>query len=74
MSPRARAVLRVFGIVIASTSLSKLPPAVLALALGEDTASVFLSSFAATMLAGMLLCCRCAAPTTSCVCAMVFWS
>jgi len=55
MSPRARAILRVFAIVIASTSLSKLPPAVLALALGEDTASVFLSSFAATMLAGLLL-------------------
>lgn len=55
MSPRARAILRVFGIVIASTSLSKLPPALLALALGEDTARVFLSSFALTMLVGLLL-------------------
>ena len=55
MSLRRLAIQRVLGMVVASSSLSKLPPAGLALALGEDTAQVFLSSFALSMLAGLLL-------------------
>ena len=55
MPLRLKAMLRVLGIIIALSSFSKLPPALLALALDEDTAHVFLSSFALTVALGALL-------------------
>jgi trk system potassium uptake protein TrkH len=55
MSQRVKAILRVLGVIVASTSISKLPPALLALALDEQTAHVFLSSFALSFLVGISL-------------------
>ncbi|MCK7592409.1 TrkH family potassium uptake protein [Pseudomarimonas salicorniae] len=52
---RLKAMLRVLGVIIALSSFSKLPPALLAVALGEDTAHVFFSSFALTAALGALL-------------------
>ncbi|GIX35003.1 MAG: Trk system potassium uptake protein [Lysobacteraceae bacterium] len=52
---RLQAMLRVLGIIIGLSSFSKLPPALLALAYGEDTARVFLGSFALTATLGALI-------------------
>jgi trk system potassium uptake protein TrkH len=53
---RLRAILRVLGIIVALSSLSKLLPGALALALGEgDIAHVFFSSFALTAAIGTAL-------------------
>lgn len=41
---RLRAILCILGLIIGSTALSKLPSALLALALGEDTVDVYFSS------------------------------
>lgn len=45
-SRRVFAIQRVLGIIVAVSSLSKLPPAALGFAWGDGTGHVFLSSFA----------------------------
>lgn len=52
---RLRAILRILGVIIGLTSLSKLPSAVLAIALNESTADVYLGSFMLSALIGLLL-------------------
>lgn len=52
---RVLAIQRVLGIIVAMSSLSKLPPAVLGYALGDGTGHVFLSSFALSGLIGAAL-------------------
>lgn len=52
---RLAAIQRVLGIIVAFSSLSKLPPALLALAFGESVAHVFLSSFGLSALTGLAL-------------------
>ncbi|MBD8527480.1 TrkH family potassium uptake protein [Pseudomarimonas arenosa] len=52
---RLRAILRVLGVIVCLTSLTKLPSIVLALALDEAVWQVFLHSFIASALAGLLL-------------------
>lgn len=56
MSLRLRAILKVLGIIVGLSSLSKLLPGTMALVLGEgDIAHVFFSSFAVSALAGFAL-------------------
>lgn len=55
VSRRVLAIQRVLGIIVAVSSLSKLPPAVLGYALGDGTGHVFLSSFALSCLIGLAL-------------------
>ncbi len=55
MNRRLAAMQRVLGAIVAFSSLSKLPPAFLALALGEPEAKVFLFSFALTASAGLVM-------------------
>lgn len=55
MSLRFQAIQRILGIIIALSSLTKLPAALLASAWGEDTVRVFLSSFLLSGLLGALL-------------------
>lgn len=52
---RLKAMLRVLGILIALASVSNLPPVLLAIVFGEDTAKVFLGSFLLTVSFGALL-------------------
>jgi trk system potassium uptake protein TrkH len=52
---RARAILRILGVIVGLTSLTKLPSAALALALGETTYGVYLGSFFLSALIGLLL-------------------
>jgi trk system potassium uptake protein TrkH len=52
---RRQAMARILGIIIAASSLTKLPPALLALALREDTAAEFFSSFLVSMSIGLAL-------------------
>ena len=56
MSQRFRAIQRILGVIIVLSSLTKLPPAFLALAWAEQgTAHVFFGSFLASGLVGLLL-------------------
>ena len=56
MSQRFRAIQRIVGIIIVLSSLTKLPPALLALAWGEQgTPSVFFGSFLVSFLIGVAL-------------------
>ena len=55
MNRRLAAIQRVLGIIVAFSSLSKLPPLLLALALAEPEAKVFLVSFAMSASAGLLM-------------------
>lgn len=56
MSQRFRAIQRILGVIIVLSSLSKLPPALLALAWEEEgTAGVFFGSFLASFLVGAVL-------------------
>lgn len=52
---RLRAILCILGVIIGSTALSKLPSALLAMALGEDTVQVYLSSALLSGVIGALL-------------------
>ena len=54
MSQRFRAIQRILGVIIVFSSLTKLPPALLALAWGEqDTPGVFFGSFLVSLLIGI---------------------
>jgi trk system potassium uptake protein len=55
VSLRLRAILRVLGIIIALSSLSKLPSALLALWQNDPSARVFFSSFLLSMAIGLML-------------------
>ena len=55
MNRRLAAIQRVLGVIVAFSSLSKLPPALLAVAFDEPVAHVFFTSFAASALAGVAL-------------------
>lgn len=50
---RLQAIIRILGVIIGLTSLTKLPSLFLALLLGEPTVGVFASSFALTALIGL---------------------
>lgn len=52
---RLRAILRILGVIIGLTSLSKLPSALLAWALDEATVRIFFGSFLLSALIGLLL-------------------
>ena len=52
---RLRALLRIIGVIIGLTSLSKLPSVVVALLLREGTADVYFGSFLMSALIGLLL-------------------
>ncbi|HEX5755860.1 MAG TPA: TrkH family potassium uptake protein [Arenimonas sp.] len=55
MSQRFLAIQRILGVIIVLSSLSKLPPALLAWWWGEDTVRVFVTSFGLSALIGALL-------------------
>ena len=56
MSQRFRAIQRILGVIIVMSSLTKLPPAILALAWGEpETPGVFFGSFMVSFLVGVAL-------------------
>lgn len=52
---RLRAILRILGVIVGLTSLTKLPSVLLALSLGEPTVRVFLGSFMLSALFGLAL-------------------
>lgn len=52
---RLRAILRVLGVIVGLTSLTKLPSLLLAWSLGESTASVFLGSFLFSAVLGLCI-------------------
>lgn len=56
MSQRFRAIQRILGVIIVLSSMTKLPPALLALAWGEqETPNVFFGSFLVSLLIGVAL-------------------
>ncbi len=55
MSLRLQAMLRIFGAIIAASSLISLPPLLIALALDENTSLAFLESMATPGILGLLL-------------------
>lgn len=55
LSLRVRAILRVLGVIIALTSLTKLPPALLGMVLDERAAGAFLTSFALGLAVGLVV-------------------
>lgn len=55
MSLRLQAMLRIFGAIIAASSLISLPPLLIALALGENTVTAFLESMATPGILGLLI-------------------
>lgn len=55
MSLRIQAMLRIFGAIIAASSLISLPPLLIALALDENTSLAFLESMATPGILGLLL-------------------
>lgn len=55
MSLRLQAMLRIFGAIIAASSLISLPPLLIALALDENTSVAFLESMATPGILGLLL-------------------
>ncbi len=52
---RVRAILKVLGVIIGLTSLTKLPSLFLAMALGEKTVAVFATSFALSAVLGLAI-------------------
>jgi trk system potassium uptake protein len=55
MAMRLRAILRILGVIVGLTSLSKLPSLFLALALQEDTVQVYFGSFLLSAFIGLTL-------------------
>jgi len=55
VSLRLQAMLRIFGAIIAASSLISLPPLLIALALGENTVTAFLESMATPGILGLLI-------------------